>query len=110
MRAIALRRFLFALNVAALILAGMATGIAPPAAAATGMSAECAHCRTDPACATMPLCGIAACGLTAIMRPMLAAVAALSLSSTEYGVGRAAPLAGETPMAEPPPPKLLLAG
>jgi hypothetical protein len=110
MRAIAFRRLFFALNVAALILAGMVAGGGAPTAAAAGM---CAHCRAQPAAghvpAKMPPCAIAACSASMIVAPAPVQTAALSWSRAEYFAGPASRLPGEAPKTDPPPPKSLLA-
>lgn len=103
---IALRRLFFALNMAALILAGMIAGGDAPAA---GM---CAHCLDHPAAGhvptKMPPCAVAACGAAMIVAPASAQVAMLSWSRAEYFAGPAPILSGEAPKADPPPPKPLL--
>lgn len=110
MRAIAFRRFFFALNVAALILPGMvAGGGAPMAAAAVGM---CAHCQADPATghvpAKMPPCAIAVCSAAMIATPAPVQTATLPWSRAEYFAGPAQRLSSEAPKTDPPPPKSLL--
>jgi hypothetical protein len=110
MRAIAFRRLLLALNVAALVLAGMiAGGGMPTAAAAAGM---CAHCRDHPATghvpAKMPPCAIAACSAAMIVAPAPAQAAAPAWSRAKYFAGPAPILSGEAPKTDPPPPKSLL--
>jgi hypothetical protein len=113
MRATVFRRFLFALNIVALILAGMVASGAPTAAAATGMSGMCAHCRADPATghvpAKMPPCAIAACSAAMIVAPAPAQPATLFWSHAEYFAGPAPRLSGEAPKTDPPPPRSLLA-
>jgi hypothetical protein len=113
MRATAFRRLLFALNVAALILAGMvASGGALSAVAAVGMSGACAHCRAGPAAghvpAKMPPCAIIACSAAMIVAPAPAQVFMLSWSRAEYFADPAPGLSGEAPKTDPPPPKSLL--
>lgn len=113
MRAIAFRRLFFALNIAALILAGMvAGGGMPTAAAAAGMSGMCAHCRDYPAAdhvpAKMPPCAIAACSAAVIAAPATAQAVMLSWSHATYFADPAQRLSGEAPKTDPPPPKSLL--
>jgi len=112
MRAIAFRRLFFALNVAALILAGMVAGGGTPATAAAGMSGMCAHCQAQPAAghvpAKMPPCAIVACSAAVIVAPVPAQAAMLSWSRAEYFAGPVPILPGEAPKADPPPPKSLL--
>src|SRR5579884_1567324 len=110
MRAIAFRRLLFALNVAALILAGMvAGGGVPTAAAAAGM---CAHCKDQPATghvpAKMPPCAVAACSAAMIVAPAPTQASMLPWSRAEYFAGPAQRLSSEAPKADPSPPKSLL--
>jgi len=114
MRTIAFRRLFFALNAAALILAGMvAGGGVPTAAAAAGMSGMCAHCRAHPATghvpAKMPPCAIAACSAAMIAAPTSAQAVTRPWSRAEYFAGPASRLSGEAPKTDPPPPRSLLA-
>ncbi len=112
MCAIVFRRLLFALNVAALILAGMVAGGAPTAATAAGMSGMCAHCKGQPAAghvpAKMPPCAIAACSAAMIIAPAPAQATMLSWSRSKYFAGPAPILSSEAPKTDPPPPKSLL--
>jgi hypothetical protein len=113
MRVIACRRLLLALNVAALILAGMvAGGGAPTAAAAAGMSGMCAHCRAQPAPGHIPVkvppCAIAECSAAMIVAPAPAQAAIPAWSRAEYFADPTSILSGEAPKADPPPPKSLL--
>jgi hypothetical protein len=110
MRVIACRRLLLALNVAALILAGMVAGGGAPTAA--GMSGMCAHCRAQPAPGHIPVkvlpCAIAACSAAMIVAPAPAQAATPAWSRAEYFAGPTSILSGEAPKADPPPPKSLL--
>jgi hypothetical protein len=82
-----------ALSIIALALA--ATAIAPMTAVAGGMRGVCPLCRansaTDHAIPKMPLCGIPACAAAA-----------------DYPIGPGATFSGNTPKAEPPPPRSIL--
>ena len=109
MRAVALRRFLLALNILALVLATGIAGGAPTAVAAV-MSGRCTQCTANSGaghrCARMPICGIPVYSTAMFVAPASARQAP-PVSKAEYAVGPVAFLAGEAPKTDPPPPRSL---
>jgi hypothetical protein len=113
MRAVALGRFLLALNMLALVLATGIAGGAPTAVVAAVMPGRCTHCTAnsgaDHACAKMPLCGILAYSTAMFVAPASARQIPPASAKAEYAIGPVAFLAGEAPKTDPPPPRSLLA-
>lgn len=86
---------------------------APMAAGGGAMHGLCPLCNTnssdDHAVPKMPLCGIPACAGAVLLAALPQLAATLMMTRTEYPGSPATSLSGNTPRAEPPPPRTILA-